>query len=485
MNFLYTLLYIILFIFCLSVLVVVHELGHFAAAKFFKVYCQEFSIGFGPALIKKKRKNGETYFSFRAFPFGGYVSMYGEGVELPEGVDVDPSRSFTALKKWKRIIILFAGVFNNAILALILFLISESCFIQKAMYLNYVNVDAGSVAETIGITNEDYISLRQYSYESEGKTVNTNYYVVDKEAYVTYNDDTTKEVYALLDLSIPTYTSRSYDDALKFYIKNNSGFANLGNEITAVDNNVKGVTYNVTTAKGAYKQYIDSTWVILPEAPIESPRKGEAYIDRINKTLMKWNGSEWKKTSSDKSSYTEPTEKEEFYIWYDLENETFKHELALGTSSRNDTRVFEACGLSFLYEEYWNNAGQVASKTFEDFGTSSTAIVRGLASLFTSTESWKDVGGVVAIGVQTTNILQNFGLGKFIYIWGLISVNLAIVNLLPYPGLDGWQIVVLVVEGVFHKDIPDRVKNIVSLIGLAILFSFMILILIKDVIGLF
>ena len=91
----------------------------------------------------------------------------------------------------------------------------------------------------------------------------------------------------------------------------------------------------------------------------------------------------------------------------------------------------------------------------------------------------------MAIGVQTTNILKDFGLARFIYIWGLISVNLAIVNLLPFPGLDGWQIVVLIVEAVAHRDIPDKVKTIVSFVGLAILFAFMIMILIKDVIGLF
>lgn len=481
MNFLYTLLYIILFIFCLSVLVVVHELGHFAAAKFFKVYCQEFSIGFGPALIKKKRKNGETYFSFRAFPFGGYVSMYGEGVELPEGVDVDPSRSFTALKKWKRIIILFAGVFNNAILALILFMVSESCFVQKAMYLNYLGVKENSIAYNAGIKNEDYISLRQYTYtDSETKKeVNTTYYVVDREAIATYTDDTTKTVIGLLDINSATYSNRDYDAILKFYLVDDKGNALLGQpEVTVNDDKVKSLSYNVVTAKGAYKQYIDSSWVLVPESPSASPKVGEVYINKEIKSLMKWNGSEWKKTNYDTASYKEPEKKDNFYVWYDLENEKFNHVLLLNKEEKNS-------GLSFFYEEYWNNAGQVASKTFEDFGTSSTAIVRGLASLFTSTESWKDVGGVVAIGVQTTNILQNFGLGKFIYIWGLISVNLAIVNLLPFPGLDGWQIVVLVVEGVFHKDIPDRVKNIVSLIGLAILFSFMILILIKDVIGLF
>lgn len=487
MGVLMTFLYILLFIFCLSVLIVVHELGHFATAKFFKVYCKEFSIGFGPALFHKKRKNGETYFSLRAIPFGGYVSMYGEGMEEdPEFKDVDPSRSFTALKKWKRIIILFAGVFNNAILALVLFLISESCFAQKAMYLSYLGVDDGSKAAIAGIVNEDYISVRPYTYEENGKTVSTSFYIVDKEnAFITYNDDTTAPVYAMLDISNATYTSRSYDDNLRFFQKNAQGGVNMGNEITASSANVKSVSYTVTTAKSAYKQYLNDSWILIPDEPIADPEVGMVYRDKENKTLRRWNGSEWVKTDYDSYGYTIPENPEKYYVWLDLENEVFPHDLSLGLATKEDKTVFEASGLSFFYEEYWNDAGQVFSKTFIDFGDSATAIGRGVISLFTSADTWKDVGGIVAIGVQTTNILQNFGLAKFIYIWGLISVNLAIINLLPFPGLDGWQIVVLIVEAVAHRDIPDRVKNIVSFIGLSLLFALMILILIKDVIGLF
>ena len=103
MGFLTIVGYILLFILCLSVLIVVHEAGHFAMAKAFNVYCLDFSIGFGPALFHRKRKNGETYFSIRAFPLGGYVSMYGEGVELPDGVEVPSERSFENIKKWKNL----------------------------------------------------------------------------------------------------------------------------------------------------------------------------------------------------------------------------------------------------------------------------------------------------------------------------------------------------------------------------------------------
>ena len=133
MQVLITILYILLFLVLLSVLIIVHELGHLAAAKAFNVYCLEYSIGMGPLLLKKKRKNGETQFSIRAIPFGGYVSMYGEGVELPEGVEVDESRSLNKIKAWKRAIVLLAGVTMNAILALVFFFASN-CVQRPLVY---------------------------------------------------------------------------------------------------------------------------------------------------------------------------------------------------------------------------------------------------------------------------------------------------------------------------------------------------------------
>ena len=484
MQVLLTILYILLFIFCLSVLVVVHELGHFASAKFFKVFVKEFSIGFGPSLIHKKRKNGETYFSLRAIPFGGYVSMYGEGMEEdPDFEGVDPARKFTALKKWKRIIILFSGVFNNAVLALFLFCISESCFEQRLLYLSSVNIEASSIAADVAkIEDGSSISIRNYSYYKEGKTVNTSYYVVDKDtAYVTYTDDSRDNIYAMIDTTDITFSSRSYDEHLHYYLKDSGGSAVLGSEILANNNRVKSITYNVTSTKGAFKQFRNNTWSKIPSEATANPSEGDAYYDEVNKALYKWNGSKWASSDYDYYGYEVPTSTDRGYVWYDSENEKTPHFLTLNV----ENGAFQKSGISLFLYKYRNNAGQVVKNTFFDWGNSATAIWRGLASLFTSTESWKDVGGVIAIGQQTTNILQNFGWAKFIYIWGLISVNLAIFNLLPFPGLDGWQIVVLIVEAVAHKEIPDRVKNIVSFIGIALLFSLMILILIKDFIGLF
>ena len=167
MQILSTILYILLFIVFLSVLIIVHELGHLAAAKAFNVYCLEYSVGMGPLLFKLKRKNGETQFSLRAIPFGGYVSMYGEGVELPEGVEVPPERSLNNIKWWKRAIILVAGVTMNSILAITFFFISNCIPQQTYDYINQVAIKESSVAYNAGLRNEDYIKVENWQYYDE------------------------------------------------------------------------------------------------------------------------------------------------------------------------------------------------------------------------------------------------------------------------------------------------------------------------------
>ena len=81
--------------------------------------------------------------------------------------------------------------------------------------------------------------------------------------------------------------------------------------------------------------------------------------------------------------------------------------------------------------------------------------------------------------------ISQLGFGYFLYFWGLISCNLAIFNLLPFPGLDGWHFLVLIIEGITKKDINPKVKAIMSTIGMLLLFGLMIAVTLKDVIKLF
>ena len=95
-----------------GVIIALHEFGHFITAKIFKIQINEYSIGMGPAILK--RKKGETQYSWRLFPIGGFVSMEGEDEES------ENPRAFNNQKAWKRFIVVAAGATVNIILGLLL-----------------------------------------------------------------------------------------------------------------------------------------------------------------------------------------------------------------------------------------------------------------------------------------------------------------------------------------------------------------------------
>lgn len=112
---------IIITVLALGIMVCLHELGHMLAAKAFGVLVHEFSIGMGPKLFSIKP--GETTYSLRLLPIGGFVQMEGEGYEEGGEQSYDRNRSFRYLKAWKRFIILAAGAVLNVLLGLLIFTI--------------------------------------------------------------------------------------------------------------------------------------------------------------------------------------------------------------------------------------------------------------------------------------------------------------------------------------------------------------------------
>ena len=107
-------MYIVIAIIAFGLLIAVHELGHFTAAKLLHVRVNEFAIGMGPKILKKQGK--ETLYSLRLLPFGGFCAM-------DEDEDPKDSRSFTAQRRWRRIVILAAGGIANIFTAIIIIMV--------------------------------------------------------------------------------------------------------------------------------------------------------------------------------------------------------------------------------------------------------------------------------------------------------------------------------------------------------------------------
>lgn len=156
---------VIVFVLILSILVIIHEAGHFFVAKFFGIKVEEFGFGLPPRIFGIKR--GETIYSLNWLPIGGFVKLYGEDEAGSGTVSVkaqkvnkkNESRAFYAKPVWQRIIVVFAGVFMNFVLAVAI-ISSLFAVVGVPTVGNKVTVDVvvkGTPADAAGLKVGDVI----------------------------------------------------------------------------------------------------------------------------------------------------------------------------------------------------------------------------------------------------------------------------------------------------------------------------------------
>ncbi len=467
---------ILLFVISLGVLITLHELGHLTMAKIFKVYCQEFSIGFGPALLHVRGKGKETYFSIRAIPLGGYVSMYGEDVELEPGVNIPKTRSLDGINRWKKAAIMVAGITMNFILAIGLFFVSNVCLPQR-MATRMVQVDQDSIAMHAGFVDADKIyaygpdltglnkNSFEYDFTNDEGTYFGYYFIIDDDVVI--NEKHYVACYYPNGAKNPT----RFNEAIRFYeacdLETTKKFSNT---FTNTDENNKG---------WAEKGYTLSQYPNVYNGALTPSYDMHANLDIYT---LKYLGND--KFSEEKTM----------------------HELTISTLADGNLYKWNDIGLVLKVKDYWAPFGERVVGIFEDFAYASGAVFMGIASIFTS--GIQNISGIVGIFTMSASVFSSYGIGMYFYFWGLISVNLAVFNLLPFPGLDGWQLLVTLIEGIgnikrrndykkakkaepenenikFEEwKIPSKVKNIVSAIGIGLLLLFGVAIIILDIIRL-
>ena len=145
---------VLYFLFVLGVLVFIHELGHFLAARRVGIRVLTFSLGFGPKLIKMQR--GDTEYCLSALPLGGYVKMAGEAADEPRTGAPD---EFLSKTKWQRFQVLIMGPVMNVVLAIVIFTVIGMIATELPVYLTEPPVVAlvtpGSLAERAGMMPGD------------------------------------------------------------------------------------------------------------------------------------------------------------------------------------------------------------------------------------------------------------------------------------------------------------------------------------------
>lgn len=348
---------ILVFLLVLSVLILVHELGHFIAAKRAGIWVEEFGFGLPPRLIGKKI--GETIYSLNWLPFGGFNRLHGEQTE--EGV-TDPKRSFLGKSKKTRAAVIVAGVIMNFILALVCFAIvySFTGIPRDTGKLSVIDVTASSPAQTAGIVVGDVITK------------------VDNNSISSSDDFITK-----------------------------TGVLKGKNTTFEIQRTVNGKISTIKTS-------------LIPRL---NPPAGEGPIG-VTITTME--------------IYFPPVWQRPFYgIYYGV------------IDSYNTTKAVFS-GLSGAAQDV--SHGQVPKGTTGPIG------------LFAILDY------VFKQGILPT-----------ISFVGMISINLAVINILPFPALDGGRLLFIGIEAITKRKVPQKIEGMINTIGFMILLALIILISIGDV----
>jgi len=355
-------MHIIVFILILGLIVLIHELGHFLAAKKNGIYVEEFGFGFPPKLWSKKI--GETTYSINLFPIGGFVKLYGEELNELSGKKIPSSllkRSFSYKKPWQKALVIIAGVIGNFLLGWIL--------------ISYLF--------------------------TQGVPVPTNKIIIDKisisspaaQAGIKENDEVVK-----ISLADKTTNLKSAQELIDF------SHQYAGKEITL---------YLNRNGQEVKTQLI----------PRVKPPAGEGPLGVAI------------------TSYQEKK-----YPWY---------------------------------QAPFYGLQESAKITYQII----TELGKTLKQVVILKKPAVDVTGPIGIASYTYQVIK-FGNNAVLEFIALISLNLAVMNILPFPALDGGRLVFIIYEWVTKKRVNEKIERNLNLIGFALLISLAVIISIHDIIKL-
>jgi regulator of sigma E protease len=399
---------LIALIIVLGVLIFVHEAGHFLAAKWAGIYVHRFSLGLGSPIPWLTTKRGETEYSISWLPLGGYVKMASReediGSSALEGgalqTPVPPDRMFEAKPVWKRMVVILAGVTMNALFAWLVF-----------AFLAFKNGRQVDPVTTVGRVMEELVppggeSLRSIPVGTRIETVDgkpVNSWDEIQQGIANSPEDDVR-----LGLSNrSTVTLRIHPDALEARLKASQ----------AIQPFRPAVVGQVLPSRPAARAGIQAGDTIVAI----NGRAAEQWYDLLE--VLQTNGV--------KPLKLELAHGDRRTVELKPEAETFKD---ADGKSRQVGRIGVAVALDYRSSRLglWGSIVEGGRATIE----ASTQIVRTVRGLFTGRISQREVGGPIMIG-QLAGESARAGLDPFLAFMALISINLAVLNLLPVPVLDG------------------------------------------------
>ncbi len=352
-----------IFIVILVVLILVHELGHFAAAKLFGIRVDEFAIGFPPRLLRIKY--GETEYTFNLLLVGGFVSIHGEN----PGTDARDKRSMASKPRLVQACVLVAGVIMN-------------------LLVGWLALSGGYMAGMAATP--------------------------DSSAFGAVRD-----IRATITQVLPASPAEKVG-------------LMAGDKIEALQTGTQKL-----------------------EAPLSAETVTRFISDNQNESLV----VSVLRDNAEKVFIAKP------------EEGIVPDKKALGINMAD-------VGILRLPPHLALVQGAISAKQL----TVSTAQGLGIffSQLFRGVADWGSVAGPIGIAGAGANAVQN-GFAAAAFVTALISINLAIINMIPIPGLDGGRLLIIIIEGILRRPVSPKIITVLSLSGFALIIMLMLVVTYNDI----
>lgn len=444
---------ILSFIIVLGVLIFFHEFGHFLVARLFGVGVEKFSLGFGPRLIGKKI--GITDYRISAIPLGGYVKMVGEEPDA----EISPAElpfSFTHKHVAKRMLIVAAGPVFNIFLAIFIFFVFFAITGIDDIKPYIRQVQPGSVAQKAGLQVNDLI------LSVDGTSVEA-WYDIDEAITGSNGNLLTLGIDrngSLIEIEVKPALKQGMDllgDSISYYDIGISAFPEL-----------KAIVGDVSAGFPAEKAGL---------------KKGDQIVSINGLPIENWQQMQTIISSSGGAELTISVNRNEEVFTVNLTPQHVETKNHLGKSEKRyligiSTQPLDIPEADLVTKRL--NPVQAALKSIERTYSVCVLMVRSVVKMIDGSIPKENLGGPIMIAKMAGDQAKQ-GFDKLVQFIAFISINLAIINLLPIPVLDGGHLLFFSIEAIKGRPVSIKVREVAQQVGLFILIMLMILVFYNDI----
>jgi regulator of sigma E protease len=443
------LLAVLRFVVVIGILILVHELGHFFVARWTGVGVDRFSIGFGPVLLRWRGR--ETEYVLSAIPMGGYVKMVGEEnpLEGGGGPTVDASKAFALKPLWARFLIVFAGPAMNLVLAAVIFAVVLATLGRAVWPAMVGKVVDGSPAATAGLRTGDVI-------------------VAAGGQPIAYWEDLDRAVGASNGRPLELRVRR---DGAEVPLTVTPRLRTVPDPVFREPREVWDV--------GAGPQLLPVITSIGPGSPAERAglKSGDVVVAVAGQPLYTHDDLlEAIRTRAGQSCEI-TVERDGMPLALTVTPDPVKERTPTGEEVVVGKIQAGLAPKAVKFEPYspLTALWQGTVKTWD----MTVLTAKGLWKLVTRQIDLSNIGGPIQIATETTR-QANEGLVSVAVFVAVISVNLAVLNLLPIPMLDGGHLLFFLIEAILGRPLSLRKREMAQQVGFVLLMMIMVFALYND-----